>query len=60
MEKFFNTAGPVREDSNYMIDPLKRINKDEIMTLIEQKNTSSYTHLVKREKLPHSSHCRTI
>jgi hypothetical protein len=37
MEKFFNTAGPVREDSNYMIDPLKRINKDEIMMLIEQK-----------------------
>jgi len=34
MEKFFNTAGPVRAENNYMIDPLKRINKDEIMTLI--------------------------
>src|SRR6056297_699401 len=35
MEKFFNTAGPVRPENNYMIDPLKRINKDEIMTLID-------------------------
>src|SRR6056297_134030 len=35
MEKFFNTAGPVRIENNYMIDPLKRINKDEIMTLID-------------------------
>jgi len=36
VEKFFNTAGPVREENNYMIDPLKRINKDEIMTLIDK------------------------
>src|SRR6056297_2635456 len=36
VEKFFNTAGPVREENNYMIDPLKRINKDEIMTLINK------------------------
>src|SRR6056297_2658643 len=35
MEKFFNTAGPVVVENNYMIDPLKRINKDEIMTLID-------------------------
>ena len=35
MEKFFNTAGPVRAENNYIIDPLKRINKDEIMTLID-------------------------
>ena len=35
MEKFFNTAGPVRTENNYMIDPLQRINKDEIMTLID-------------------------
>src|SRR6056297_180468 len=35
MEKFFNTAGPVRTENNYMIDPLERINKDEIMTLID-------------------------
>ena len=36
MEKFFNTAGPVRAENNYMIDPLKRINKDEIMTLVDK------------------------
>ncbi len=36
VEKFFNTAGPVREENNYIIDPLKRIKKDEIMTLIDQ------------------------
>src|SRR6056297_3229844 len=35
MEKFFNTAGPVIKENNYMIDPLKRINKDEIMNLID-------------------------
>src|SRR6056297_741157 len=37
MEKFFNTAGPVRTENNYMIDPLKRIKKDEIMELIAKK-----------------------
>lgn len=36
MEKFFNTAGPVRVEQNYMIDPLKRIKKDEIMKLIDK------------------------
>ncbi|MEA1884820.1 MAG: AAA-like domain-containing protein, partial [Thermotogota bacterium] len=36
MEKFFNTAGPVRAENNYMIDPLNRINKDEIMTLVDK------------------------
>jgi len=35
MEKFFNTAGPVIAENNYLIDPLKRINKDEMMTLID-------------------------
>src|SRR6056297_384608 len=37
MEKFFNTAGPIIREDNYCIDPLKRINKDEIMTLIAKK-----------------------
>src|SRR6056297_992466 len=36
MEKFFNTAGPVRAENNYMIDPLNRIHKDEIMTLVDK------------------------
>src|SRR6056297_3411533 len=37
MEKFFNTAGPIMREDNYCIDPLKRINKDEIMTLVGKK-----------------------
>lgn len=37
MEKFFNTAGPIIREDNYCIDPLKRINKDENMTLIGKK-----------------------
>jgi hypothetical protein len=37
VEKFFNTAGPGRKDLNYMIDPLRRINYDEITTLIGQQ-----------------------
>src|SRR6056297_789270 len=35
MEKFFNTAGPIIREDNYCIDPLERINKDEIMSLID-------------------------
>src|SRR6056297_3281079 len=36
MEKFFNTAGPIIREDNYCIDPLNRINKDEIMTLVDK------------------------
>src|SRR6056297_667260 len=36
MEKFFNTAGPIIREDNYCIDPLIRINKDEIMTLVDK------------------------
>ncbi|GHV33841.1 hypothetical protein FACS1894187_03210 [Synergistales bacterium] len=35
--KFFNTAGPGKEDMNYMIDPLRRIDYDEISSLIDQQ-----------------------
>ncbi|GHS89520.1 hypothetical protein AGMMS49957_12920 [Synergistales bacterium] len=35
--KFFNTAGPGKEDMNYMVDPLRRIDYDEIRTLIDQQ-----------------------
>lgn len=35
--KFFNTAGPVNRKDHYTLDPLKRINLQEILTLIEQK-----------------------
>lgn len=35
--KFFNTAGPVRDEMHYCLDPLSRINLDEVMTLIHQE-----------------------
>ncbi|MCK4423935.1 MAG: ATP-binding protein, partial [Candidatus Omnitrophica bacterium] len=37
MERFFNTAGPVKGSDHYCLPPLKRFNLDEIMSLIEQK-----------------------
>jgi hypothetical protein len=33
-EKFFNTEGPGKEDLNYMVDPLRRIDYDEVSALI--------------------------
>lgn len=35
--RFFNTAGPIKPDIHYNIDPLKRIDTDEIMSLIRQQ-----------------------
>lgn len=37
MEKFFNTAGPVRPEEHYLIDPLLRIDLDEVLFLLQQK-----------------------
>lgn len=37
MEKFFNTAGPIQPDIHYMVNPLNRINLDEIEMLITQR-----------------------
>ena len=37
MERFFNTAGPNRPDEQYTIDPLSRLDMDEVMMLIRQK-----------------------
>jgi hypothetical protein len=37
IERFFNTAGPIRKEDHYYIDPLHRINLDEILNLIDQK-----------------------
>ena len=37
MEKFFCTAGPIMADINYYIDPLKRIDVDEMELLIRQR-----------------------
>ncbi len=37
MIRFFNTAGPIIKEDHYFIDPLHRIDLDEILTLIEQE-----------------------
>lgn len=37
MEKFFNTAGPIQPDIHYMVNPLNRINLNEIEMLINQR-----------------------
>jgi hypothetical protein len=37
MERFFNTAGVVRKDLHYCIEPLSRINLNEILALIRQQ-----------------------
>ena len=37
MERFFNTAGPNRVEDNYTIDPLTRIDLEDILMLIRQK-----------------------
>ena len=35
--RFFNTAGPIKQDLHYNVDPLKRIDLNEIMDLIQQQ-----------------------
>lgn len=37
MELFFNTAGPIKKDLHYYIDPLKRIDLEETLLLIRQQ-----------------------
>lgn len=37
MERFFNTAGPNIPEDSYTIDPLKRFDLEDILTLIRQK-----------------------
>jgi hypothetical protein len=37
MDKHFNTAGPGKPHLHYLLDPLQRINLDEIESLIEQE-----------------------
>lgn len=36
MERFFNTAGPNRSEVEYTLDPLKRLDLDEVLALINQ------------------------
>ncbi len=35
--KFFNTAGPIRTGEHYLIPPLERLDRSEVLQLIEQK-----------------------
>ena len=37
MERFFNTAGPIKTDLHYYIDPLKRLDLEEVLMLIRQQ-----------------------
>lgn len=37
MERFFNTAGPIKPELHYYIDPLKRIDLDDVLLLIRQQ-----------------------
>jgi hypothetical protein len=37
MEKFFNTSGPVKADKHYSLDPLTRVDWDEIKNLIDNE-----------------------
>ncbi|MCL2009697.1 MAG: ATP-binding protein [Synergistaceae bacterium] len=37
IDKFFNTAGPGILEDHYMLDPLRRINYDEVRLLIDRK-----------------------
>jgi hypothetical protein len=36
-EKYFNTAGPAQESLHYILDPLRRVNYEEITELIDQR-----------------------
>ncbi len=37
MSRFFNTAGPTKPDKHYSIDPLHRVDWDEVRSLIDQE-----------------------
>ena len=37
LERFFNTAGPIKTDLHYYIDPLKRLDLEEVLMLIRQQ-----------------------
>ena len=37
MERFFNTAGPQQADIHYTVDPLSRIDLDDVLILIRQR-----------------------
>lgn len=37
MERYFNTAGPIRKEDHYCIDPIHRLDLEGLLSLIEQK-----------------------
>ena len=37
MERFFNTAGPIKKELHYYIEPLERIDLEEVLLLIRQQ-----------------------
>lgn len=37
MSRFFNTAGPIKENKHYNIPPLSRVDLEDIMRLIDQE-----------------------
>ena len=37
MPRFFNTAGPCVQGDHYMLDPLARLDVDEVLRLIDQE-----------------------
>ena len=37
MSRFFNTTGPIKKEKHYNIDPLGRIDINEILSLLEQE-----------------------
>jgi len=37
IERFFNTAGPIKRENHYFIEPLSRIDLHEILSLIDQE-----------------------
>ena len=37
MERFFNTAGPMIQEDHYCIDPLTRLDWDDVQRLIRDK-----------------------
>ena len=50
--KFFNTAGPIQPDIHYNIDPLTRIDLEELESLIFSGNILCYMLRVRRVKRP--------
>ena len=37
MAKFFNTEGPIKKDIHYFIDPLSRIDLDQVLSLVHSQ-----------------------